>query len=462
MNLFVLDRNISCLCIIAITCAFFTAQANEGQSPIILDKQGRVTFDQHPIGPYTRQMIQRDLSGMKWARLADRAHIVNGKESFEGKSLRISYPRVGKSGGRGGTTNTGAQIWFKIPPRDEYYLQYHLKFGKGFDFKLGGKLPGLAGGRANTGGKRPTGDGWSTRYMFRPGGKMVAYVYHMDQVGHGHGGRYADDMKLGMAFIPGQWYRLTQRVKVNTGNDRNGILQVWVDGKLVLNRRNIRFRNGNRAQVDHFLFETFHGGPATARWAPDRDSFAYYDDIIIHHDAARMNLGTLDKARSKAKKPAENTAKAAATSSRSVPEKKTVTEKAYPVDVWAEKLRGKLAMAVKAGKRVKARLRILHEKARVRTYFVSEVDADCIQLKMRDGNVFPARWKMISRSDRLELAVGLAHSWSSDVETHILAAFFSAAEGIYEEYDNHIRNALEIDAQKAKAAMKIVASIRKK
>lgn len=276
---------------LAVLCsAPFFASAGEGGAPVTHHRDEVVRFDQHAVGAYTNDLIRKDWRKLLWGALKGRAHIVEGKEAWKGKSLRIDYPRQSKDGGRGGTRNTGVQFYVKLPPRQEYYLQYQLKFGKGFDFKLGGKLPGLGGGKANTGGKRPTGDGWSTRYMFRPGGKMVTYVYHMDQIGHGHGGKFGDDLKLNRVFKPGQWYRLTQRVKLNTGNKKNGILQVWVGDDLVLNRKNIRFRNQNRAAIDHFLFSTFHGGPATAKWAPDRDSFAYYDDILIHSDVARMNL----------------------------------------------------------------------------------------------------------------------------------------------------------------------------
>ena len=52
---------------------------------------------------------------------------------------------------------------------DELYLTYRVRFADEFNFVKGGKLPGLVGGEANTGGRVPTGrDGWSARMMWWP------------------------------------------------------------------------------------------------------------------------------------------------------------------------------------------------------------------------------------------------------------------------------------------------------
>ena len=68
---------------------------------------------------------------------------------------------------------------------DDLYCSYYVRFAPGFDYVKGGELPGLAGGAANTGGNKPTGrDGWSARMMWRTGGEVVQYVYHVDQPTH--------------------------------------------------------------------------------------------------------------------------------------------------------------------------------------------------------------------------------------------------------------------------------------
>ena len=64
-----------------------------------------------------------------------------------------------------------------LPKADEYYLSFDVMFSPGFDFDLGGKLPGLYGGKdinyIVAGGRTPDGyNGWSGRIMFK---KDAAY-----------------------------------------------------------------------------------------------------------------------------------------------------------------------------------------------------------------------------------------------------------------------------------------------
>lgn len=231
---------------------------------------GWVDFAASPLGAYDDAQARREWPGLQWVSLRRRATIVADAEAVGGKCLRIAYPAGSVGPGQG-----GGQFRVKLPPRDEYYLAYRLKFEDGFDFRRGGKLPGLCGGRGNTGGNRPTGDGWSARYMWGRDGRMTVYLYHMDQRT-----RYGDGVALGVQLKPGQWYQLVQRIKVNTPEQRDGQLQVWLDGREVLRRDDIRYRNVSAARVDTFYFSTFHGG-GSPDWAPQRDSFARFDAFRI-------------------------------------------------------------------------------------------------------------------------------------------------------------------------------------
>ncbi|MFP6901947.1 MAG: hypothetical protein VCA36_13450, partial [Opitutales bacterium] len=82
---------------------------------------------------------------------------------------------------------------------------------------------------------------------------------------------------------PGQWLKLSQTVQVNTPGKADGRIQVWIDEKLVLDRRELRLRGEVKSEialVDQFLFSTFHGG-GNKDWAPKRDSHARFDDFLI-------------------------------------------------------------------------------------------------------------------------------------------------------------------------------------
>ena len=241
-----------------------------------------VNFESDPVGPYSDEMLQRDWGEIGWANLHGRARIVEEENAGSNRALRISYPA-----GALGPSQGGCQFVVPLPPSEELWLSYRVKFGERVDFVLGGKLPGLtSGGGKYSGGIKPKdGDGWSARYMWREGGKAVIYLYSVDMPGI-----WGEDIPLdGTAFSPGTWHRVTQHIKVNTPGLSDGILDVWFDGRKALSRSDIRFRLGEKALIDSFFFSTFHGG-ATAEWAPRADSFAFFGDFTIgrtpleHHE----------------------------------------------------------------------------------------------------------------------------------------------------------------------------------
>ena len=210
---------------------------------------------------------------MDWVYLNNNSEIVEDAE--RGKVLEIKYPKG--SVGPNTIGFSGSQFIKKLTPSNEYYLDYYVKFKEGFDFSKGGKLPGLtSGGSTYTGGNHPdNGEGWSTRYMWVKEGKMLVYFYYMDMTD-----KYGESVFFNTSLLPGKWYRITQRVKLNEDNLKNGTLQVWVDGNEVINRTDVRFRLWGKGMIDTFYFSTFYGG-ASADWAPSKDSFTQFDKIMV-------------------------------------------------------------------------------------------------------------------------------------------------------------------------------------
>ena len=230
----------------------------------------RVDFDAHPAGSYEMRIFRRDWANAFLGKFHQRAAIV---AEPKGKSLRVSYPK-----GSLGPNEGGGVFRERLASRQSYRLSYRVLFEKGFDFRRGGKLPGLGGGKANTGGERPTGDGWSARYMWGEGGKLGLYLYHLDQKTD-----YGERFPLQAKATPGQWLTLRQAIQVNAPGKADGRIQVWVAEKLALDRKGLRLRGEVKSEValvDQFLFSTFHGG-GTKDWAPRRDSRARFDDFLI-------------------------------------------------------------------------------------------------------------------------------------------------------------------------------------
>lgn len=149
-------------------------------------------------------------------------------------------------------------------------LTYDVEFARGFDFVKGGKLPGLYGGNAPSGGA-DTSKGFSTRYMWRTGGAGEVYAYVPDK-----SALYGESISPGAwTFLPGQWQRLEQEVIVNHVGQNDGVLRVWVDGKLLVNRTDMLYRVSNYVLVAGLMFSTFFGGHDPS-WASPKTQAAYF------------------------------------------------------------------------------------------------------------------------------------------------------------------------------------------
>ena len=233
---------------------------------------------------YTQDSWQADGFDPAWVEgfNHERAHI-DTEHAYKGRSsLRITYPEntVGPHSDGG-----GAQAPLRFTPREEVYVTYWLRFSNNFDWggtNEGGKLPGLAGEGLCSGGNTCDGtNGFSARLMWRHDGGAILYLYHMDKPG-----TYGEDINMVtneevIYFQPGQWYQITERVRINSGNNNDGEVQLWINGEEALLRTDIRFvNNGNL--VDTFYFSTFHGG-ADSSWSPSVDCYIWYDDLRIFY-----------------------------------------------------------------------------------------------------------------------------------------------------------------------------------
>lgn len=249
----------------------------EIEVPPMSDGLFGVDFQSSDPGPYTDAGLRSDWEGIRWSTLNDRASI---EEEGGNRFVRVQYPRGGVGNGQGGAQWATEFQRFRGRTYDEMYVSYRLRFRPGFDFVLGGKLPGLMGGEGNTGGDRPDGtDGWSGRMMWRRMGAAVQYLYHPDQPTI-----YGDDLEWAEGgerhFPTGEWITVEHRIVMNTPGERNGIVQGWYNGVLALDRRDIRFRDVDTFAIDGFYFSTFFGGSGS-QWASTRDEYIDYDDFVF-------------------------------------------------------------------------------------------------------------------------------------------------------------------------------------
>lgn len=235
----------------------------------------RATFDAATPGPYAEAAVEADFNGAPtWNDGLDegRATIVEeGNQRF----LRVTYPA-----NQFGPANGGVQ--FKVPlggSHDELFFAYRVRFGEGFSFMKGGKLPGLVGGSSPT-GCSPDPDGFSARNMWRGGGDIVQYVYWPEQPN-----TCGDDLDYetggdALSFNPGQWHTVEHRVRMNTVGSQDGVLEAWVDGELSLSDDARLWRNDGTFAIDTLYFSTFFGG-SDSSWAPASAQTVDFDDLVV-------------------------------------------------------------------------------------------------------------------------------------------------------------------------------------
>ncbi|MCK9903031.1 hypothetical protein CC117_29520 [Parafrankia colletiae] len=197
------------------------------------------------------------------------------------RSIRVRYPAGSASQlsvQEDGAPSGGAQAYllFRGGPRDDLFLSYRVRFQSGFRFARGGKLPGLFGGTHVAGGHTPDGtNGFSTRYMWRDGGKGQIYAYlplSRD---------YGTTLGLGTwEFVPGRWAAIQQRVRLNTPGRADGSVTVWVDGRGVFHQDGMLFRSTPALRIDGVFFSTFFGGDDLS-WASPIDQYADFATFVV-------------------------------------------------------------------------------------------------------------------------------------------------------------------------------------
>ncbi len=240
-------------------------------------------------------------------------------QTNDNKVLDVLFPK-----GKFGPKETGASWIVKFPGvYEQLSLEYKVMFNKGFLFSrdklIGGKLPGLMGGKSISGNANANGsNGWTSRIMWGQQGRGLGYVYYPDMRDHDNNkqacprtGQRTEDCKIyrnkyftysvnsnsqcisewpeakdEFKFESKRFYTIKQHIKMNTANppqegNRDGVIKIWVDDRLLLNCTNIRFRDVPGLGIDSLLFNTFFGGNTAQSSAHPTDENIYFDDILV-------------------------------------------------------------------------------------------------------------------------------------------------------------------------------------
>lgn len=156
-------------------------------------------------------------------------------------------------------------------------LRYRLRFPADFQFVRGGKLPGLFGGRGNSGGDIPNGtDGFSFRLMWLDGGKGRVYAYLPTSQTYG-----TPLFERKIQFQRGKWHRVTQELHLNTPGFSDGYVRMWIDGEFLGAQTGLMIRTVDSLKIEGVFFDVFYGGNDDS-WAPTGENFIDFADFELN------------------------------------------------------------------------------------------------------------------------------------------------------------------------------------
>ncbi len=203
---------------------------------------------------------------------------------FDGDwSLRVRVPA-------GQHTGIGWQWKFRnfgLPEPEEIYFRYYVYAADTWDLAANGqvgKWPGIAGtyGVAGWGGRPSHGDdGWSARMSNYDRGSVIEpafYCYHADMTGiYGSNWTWGSDAYLNRnAWHAVEVYGKMNSITGGAGNN-DGILRGWVDGQLVFEKTDIRFRDVTNLKIECIWFNVYVGGT----WTAEQNMDLYFDNMVF-------------------------------------------------------------------------------------------------------------------------------------------------------------------------------------
>ena len=260
---------------------------------------GQVIFDEHFENYPTGVLTKEESASHGWdPRIGFEEQRMSIVQNALGKHISM-ITRVGDYGYWRGSK---FRRWFNGV--EEIYYGYKFKFSPNFDWRKGGKLLSLSGGNPPGAGVDVDGSkGASVGFMWRPEvlgqtldpddmGVLHTYIYHEGKtVTWGQEDHLEDENGNHYLVEKDRWYKLVIRVKMNNQDVANGIVQVWLDGVLRVDRRDFLFRTRSGTwKWDLFDFIHFFGGSGP-EWGPVVNSTLEVDSLIVAEDLG--SLGSL-------------------------------------------------------------------------------------------------------------------------------------------------------------------------
>ncbi|KAI0061229.1 hypothetical protein BV25DRAFT_1857941 [Artomyces pyxidatus] len=221
-------------------------------------------------------------------------------------AMQAHYPKGSYTFGH---AEEGGFSMYSLGPKDvdltqakEATFGYSVMFPEGFEYNMGGKMPGLFGGdsfdvAATCSGGSRSDACWSARLMWRADGAGELYTYlppytdprfsaneaqcHVTPGKSECNPTYGASVGRGsFKFASGAWTTVSQRVRLNDVGQANGELELFVNGESVINVGGLILRARDSGRIRGMQVQTFFGGH-TKPYASPKDQDAYFSDFSV-------------------------------------------------------------------------------------------------------------------------------------------------------------------------------------
>ncbi|KAH6919229.1 hypothetical protein BKA70DRAFT_1089281 [Coprinopsis sp. MPI-PUGE-AT-0042] len=174
---------------------------------------------------------------------------------------------------------------------------YSVFFPNGFAFNKGGKLPGFFGGNSYeagtgcSGGRRDTAC-FSVRLMWRTDGAGEFYTYlppgfdannklcNVPPFSECNPTYGASVGRGSFHFATGAWTAVAERVRLNDPGQSNGEIQLFVNGRSVLEVKGLVLRDSGSGKIRGIQAQTFFGG-SKPEWASPKNQDLFFSDFSV-------------------------------------------------------------------------------------------------------------------------------------------------------------------------------------
>ena len=214
----------------------------------------RLSLDRNGA-PATSAELQGQLANSDWG-LANAAKVVSVKSGPAKYALEVDLAKVPSVANASADDRAGVGFNWAPPTfkrREAACLTYSVLPREDFSFGKGGRLPGFQGSSPGESDGAPV--TFSIRYAWNGAGELETYP----QLPQWPTGRSLGGKRGKLALVPGRWTELEQEVVLNTPGKADGILRVWQDGQLVVQKADVVFRTSPSATLSGVMAEAAGG-----------------------------------------------------------------------------------------------------------------------------------------------------------------------------------------------------------